>query len=68
MSAVNFTDALKEEDVIQKPWTDEDHWTMYKNQQDEIYENAAKAHNENEAQRINFRDEQSKPTALNSDL
>ena len=44
MSAVNFTDVLKEEDVIQKPWTDEDHWTMYKNEQDYIYKEAAKAH------------------------
>ena len=44
LSAVNFTTTLREDDVIQKPWTDEDHWTMYKNEQDYIYKEAAKAH------------------------
>ena len=29
LSAVNYSTALKEEDVVQKPWTDEDHWSAY---------------------------------------
>ena len=51
MSAINFTTTLKEEDVIQKPWTDEDHWTMYKKQQENIYRNAAKTHEREEREK-----------------
>ena len=70
MSAINFTNTLKEEDVIQKPWTDEDHWSMYKNQQDEIYKNAAKLHNEKEQQQqiADKRHQTGNPNGLTSDL
>ena len=30
LSSVNFTELVKEEDVVELPWTEEDHWTHYK--------------------------------------
>ena len=30
LSSVNFTELVNQEDVVELPWTEEDHWTHYK--------------------------------------
>ena len=39
LSAVNFSTTLKEEDVVMKEWTSDDHWSMYKDSLHEITRN-----------------------------